>query len=388
MKNIQAVKIGTTINFNIDGKLQKKICKSTEDAEKLFGLILLARKNPTDENIFKVRAFINDTTRAAMEAGLECDLATGLVYIAGFNTPIPLALVELIKDYNENGYPIEAVINFWKLLMINQDVTVRADLFDFILKHDFVLTDNGYMMTYKAVAYKDKVVNDLREFVSNQYLHVKKDWKCSPNKYSVFKDAEGILALTKSVTLEGWFDDETKKFEHIGKLGDLNAKLDQLESNVVYTDKYTHKMHIELGTPVRQARKDCDANPKKDCSNGLHVGATSYVNAFANNSDAILVCLVNPAHVIAVPEQYTSKMRVCEYFPYALATYINGKIDIIEEKYFESDYREYEEAELVEMIAKVKANELPIEAAMNAEIETRPMSELMKMLESRLVDIT
>jgi hypothetical protein len=81
-------------------------------------------------------------------------------------------------------------------------------------------------------------------------------------------------------------------------------------------------------------------------------------------------------------------MRVSEYFPYAFATYENDKIDVIEQAYFESDYQEYEEAELEKQIAKVKAAEKPVETAINAEDETRPMSELMKILETRLLDIT
>ena len=35
----------------------------------------------------------------------------------------------------------------------------------------------------------------------------------------------------------------------------------------------------------------------------------------------------------------------------------------------------------------IKANELPIETAIGAEEETRPMTELMKMIESRIVDL-
>jgi hypothetical protein len=80
-------------------------------------------------------------------------------------------------------------------------------------------------------------------------------------------------------------------------------------------------------------------------------------------------------------------MRVSQYFPFAVATYQNGKIDIVEQKFFESDYCEYELTELNEQIARVKAEELPFEAAKNSEKEERPMSELMKILSTRLIDI-
>jgi hypothetical protein len=146
-------------------------------------------------------------------------------------------------------------------------------------------------------------------------------------------------------------------------------------------------MHIELGQPVLMERKDCDSDPAQDCSYGLHCGATKYVERFASGSGAVLACFVNTANVVAVPNYDHSKMRVSEYFPFAIATYTGGKIDIVEQQYFEEDYCNYEVEELEAQIVKVKASELPIETARKAEAEARPMSELMKMLEGRLLDI-
>jgi hypothetical protein len=298
-----------------------------------------------------------------------------------------MTLVEIVKEYHENDYPLEAIINFWKLLMINPDVRVRKSLFDFITTHDFVLTDAGYMVVYKAVAYKEKVDNDLSAFVSNQYLHVKKDWGCSPNKYVVYIHPEtGEYKITKIETAEGWNEEVTI----LGKLGDLFMDIfedDKDNNQSVYTDKHTRQMSIELGVPVRMERGECDGDPSIDCSYGLHVGATKYVEHFGSDGDAVLVCLVNPAHVVAVPNYDHSKMRVAEYFPFAVASYTNGKIDIIEQAYFESDYQAYEIEELERQIANVQANEKPVEAAINAEEEDRPMTELMKILETRLFDI-
>lgn len=401
MKNINAVIRGTTVNLSIDGKLHKKECRNPEEADKLYRLVLVARENPTDENIKAVKMYINDKTRVAYLTGLETDVETGEVFLAGFNTPIPNALLEVIEEYHEKKYPLDAIMNFWKLLMVNPDKRVRDSLFQFITTHDFVLTDKGYMVVYKAVFRKDE--NGKRdvayeEFITNQYLHVKKDWKCSPNKYVVYEnlnndDPAEQYAIAKIETVEGWNENE-RGIEIKGKLGDLfsvivnsDNKSKDSKTTPKYTDMYSRTMSIELGVPVFMPRKDCDSDPAKDCSYGLHVGATKYVENFASSDCVILVCLVNPMHVVAVPEYDHSKMRVTEYFPYAFATYNDGKIDIIEEAYFESDYQNYEQWELEEMIAKVKAEELPIETAKKAEQESRPMSELMKMLESRLVYI-
>jgi hypothetical protein len=96
---------------------------------------------------------------------------------------------------------------------------------------------------------------------------------------------------------------------------------------------------------------------------------------------------VNPANVVAVPEYDHSKMRVSEYFPIALATYTDQKINIVEQMYFESDYQSHEEDALEEMIAKVLNEEKPLAAALKAEEEVRPMAELQKILETRLLDL-
>jgi hypothetical protein len=382
-KNVDGIRIGNVVNLSIDGKLYKKNCGSPEEAKELFGLVLKAKADPTPENVRAIRLYLNEKMRIAMVAGLESDLDTGEIYLAGFNTPIPMTLVNVIKDYHENNYPLDAIVNFWKLLMLNPDKRIRTVLFDFIEKHDFVLTTKGYMLVYKAVVYATKQDNDLMEFVTNQYLHVKKDWKCSPNKYVVYRNAEKVLGITKAENADG------HDYEILGKLGDLNADLDKLASQTetVYTDKHTRSMAIKLGVPTKLTRKKCDADFRRDCSNGLHVGATKYVEGFANSSDAILVCLVNPANVVAVPDYDHSKMRVCEYFPIALATYTDGKIDIVEQKYFESDYCTFEEQDLADMIAKVQKKEKPIETAKKAEDEQRPMEELMRILESRLIDL-
>jgi len=397
MKNIQGVKIGNMVNISIDGKLHKKNCGSPNEADVLFKAVLNAKDNPSDANIKALRSLLNEKLRIAIMAGLETDPETNEVYLAGFNTPVPATLVEVAKEYHDNYYPLDAIINFWKLLMLNPDKRVRTVLFDFIKTHDFVLTDAGYMVVYKAVYdHNDKKEIDTRfsEFVSNKYLHVKKTWKESPKNYVVYKDLnEDSFGITNVKTAEKW-DEEDREIEFLGNLAELfeaifNSDVEEkIEADIpVYTDMHSQRMRIVLGEPVKMDRKECDADFRRDCSNGLHVGATKYVENFAGRVSTILVCYVNPANVVAVPDYDHSKMRVSEYFPFAIASYTDRKIDIIEQAYFESDYCEYEIEKLEEQLDKLRAEELPIETAMNAENEERSMSELMKIIETRLLDI-
>ena len=151
MKKIEAVKQGNVVNFSIDGKLQKKNCGTPDEATALYKALLKARESGSDEDFKAFRCLLSEKLRVAYLAGLETDIDSGEVFLAGFNTPVPMTLVEVIKEYHENAYPLEAILNFWKLLMTNPDVRVRESLFDFITTHDFVLTTNGYMVVYKAV---------------------------------------------------------------------------------------------------------------------------------------------------------------------------------------------------------------------------------------------
>jgi len=395
MKKINVIKIGNMVKLSLSGKLHQKNCGSSEEATELMRVALTARENPTEDNIRALRSYLNEKLRVALMAGLETDPETNEVYLAGFNTPVPAKLVEVAKDYHDNGFPLDAIINFWKLLMINPDHRVRTSLFDFISTHDFSLTDKGYMVVYKAVYRTDEANNGegtkFAEFVSNQVLKVKKSWKESPKNYVVYRNEDGEYAITAVKTAEKW-NEADKGVEVLGNLNELFNSIYVAEENTeasvpVYTDMHTRSMHIELGKPVSIERVECDSDPSIDCSYGLHCGATRYVENFASRSGVILACLVNPANVVAVPKYDHSKMRVSEYFPFAYATYEDGKIDIVEQAYYEDDYCQYELEELEAEIAKVQASELPIETARNAEAETRPMSELMKMLESRLVDI-
>ena len=99
MKSIQGIKIGNTINVSINGMLQKKNCATSEEANELFKAVLKAKNEPTDENVKSLRCLLNEKTRIAMLAGLESDPESGEIYLAGFNTPIPNTLVEVIKEY-------------------------------------------------------------------------------------------------------------------------------------------------------------------------------------------------------------------------------------------------------------------------------------------------
>ena len=60
MNIVNAIKTGSVINLSINGKLEKKICSSVEEANVIFKMILNTKENPTDEAIKKLYAYLKN----------------------------------------------------------------------------------------------------------------------------------------------------------------------------------------------------------------------------------------------------------------------------------------------------------------------------------------
>jgi hypothetical protein len=394
MNTLEAIKIGNTVNCFVNGKLYKKSFTNTSDADDFYKIILNKKEGKiTDDDLKDILSFLNDNLRIALKCGLETDPDTGLVYSKGFNTPIPETLIKTFEEYYEKKFPLTALENFWSLLMINEDKRIRDEAFDFIKKHDFVVATKGFMVTYKAVVKVEAETNQkFVDFVNDTFIKIKKKWKKNPKKYVVYLSGnDEEYHVTKKETVPNLI--KSNKNRMLGNLDYLYNNIDEYKSKKnMYTDMYSKTMKIELGKPVYMDRNQCDANPKKECSYGLHVGATKYVEHFAGTGEnvAVLVCLVNPAHIVAVPNYNHSKMRVSEYFPIAEANYNKAtkKIDIIKQPYFEHDYTTYEEDMLNKLLDNVRSKEQPRPIPKNGVKETRSLKELEKIIEKRLFYIS
>lgn len=91
----------------------------------------------------------------------------------------------------------------------------------------------------------------------------------------------------------------------------LNFKETDVEGRRVFVDCHSGKIKQWVGMKV-QVREDLvDPDRRKDCSNGLHVAAMSYITGFSGN--VTILGKVAPEDVFAVPEYSTNKMRVAAY---------------------------------------------------------------------------
>jgi len=370
MNTIIGNKIGNTVNVMINSRMHSRKYKTAEEAKEMFEAILAANKDECKENLDRVMYLLNKTNFILKGDFLYFDDETESYYIKGVDNAIPDLLGEAIDEYITEGYPIEALKNFGTLLMGNSDSVVRQSLFDFIQKHDFSITDKGYMVTYKAVTHKTVVENDVATFVGKAVVTAKK-YKKAPKVYCVYEKEDGEVAMTLEATFERWVSNgkaEENVLTRVGNLAELYADIANI-GGTVFTDKHTREMDIQLGVPVVKERSECDNNPHNECSRGLHLGATSYVESFGNSSDTILLCLVNPAHVVAVPNYDRSKMRVSEYYPYGIVEMDdNRKIKNVEQSYFESDYAVLEKEQLEKAIENISDEKSPEAQAMKIRV--------------------
>lgn len=90
----------------------------------------------------------------------------------------------------------------------------------------------------------------------------------------------------------------------------------------VFTDQHSHTFTITIGKMVTMPREQCDSNSGNECSRGLHLGGTSWLQKNYYGTVG-LVCLCNPVDVVAVPWANASygKLRTCAYMPIARAEY-------------------------------------------------------------------
>lgn len=91
--------------------------------------------------------------------------------------------------------------------------------------------------------------------------------------------------------------------------------------NHIYTDDKTRTFKITIGNMVTMNREDCDPDSDVLCSSGLHLGSSDWLRV-NYCGDTGIVCLCNPADVVAVPkEEWYGKLRTCAYLPIGLAEY-------------------------------------------------------------------
>jgi hypothetical protein len=81
-----------------------------------------------------------------------------------------------------------------------------------------------------------------------------------------------------------------------------------------YKDFYTGTIDNSVGQSPKMARNLVDEDKARTCSAGLHFCAYSYLSQYHGGQGRTMVVKINPANVVAIPEDYNdAKGRCCEY---------------------------------------------------------------------------
>lgn len=426
MSTIKAMMVGNTLICYIKGKMYQKVIDSDEEKVAIYEKALNIDEANSDEveqliNVFereksneeiqeevqlekeKKKVEASESLLGWMESikveGDEHFEVKGIkLFMKGINITVPEFLALEFCARRDNEEDLTSLMNFWKLCALNKDPRCREDLYKFLMNHDMVVTPSGMFVAYRNVAIKSQAPaetkqKELNDFIAEQYIKTKKQKK-SPKNFDILKRKEGVSLgeepfLRKST---GFFSKLTKNsdYELVGSLEKLYQGLSNIaeKTTTVYTDNHTKRMEIVIGTPVNIPREQCDANPDRTCSKGLHLGSPSFVTrgSFGNEG---LICLCNPMNVVAVPYAGGEKLRCCEYLPIGVAQYDEkGRIIPLDTATFEYDYSDHNQKEITKMLNNSRFESLIEHEIVPKELSQASLKFIHQGLEKSLNEMT
>lgn len=239
------------------------------------------------------------------------------MFLDPFTTvPLPKELIQELQYFSVTGQSLEPLVNFWQLALLNPNPIARTKLFAYLSRHKLIITPNGYFVTYRMV--KKTNIPD------------------------------------------------------------------------VYTSARTGKEGYRMGEVFKLDRKLCDEDGKNDCSRGLHTGTPDFIGiklgdgynagvrivtksqggGYGTGYDApvtenqqfndtfgnqAVIVIVNPMHVVSVPDSDTRKLRTCElYFCKTTTAEEVLRLQTSEYSIYDSQYREFEKSQIQAMLAESK----------------------------------
>lgn len=295
---MKILKIGTTLTVVLnDGSVltdtdcsEEKfndVYKHQEDEEYILDLMSPVRKEIKEKQ--KILLSVDDSHYLSRKG--DCVIMSD---ISGLTLPESLMTAFLEAEANGDTELIQTYRNFWTLCSLNPDSRARTNLFWFLQKYGMTISKSGLFIAYRNVDVKS-TGSDVSEaeaaFISDTYTKVKFKWKKSPSNYFISYDEDDQISFSK---------DYPSTHSGVKSLQEAYEDLAEAETTPVYTDQRTGKMEIRLGKMVSMPREDCDAVQENTCSSGLHVAGKDWAhrNYFGSTQ---LLCLVNPADVVAVP---------------------------------------------------------------------------------------
>jgi hypothetical protein len=431
---IKAMRVGNTIVCTIGSKMYQKVCNSNEDILNLYEKALNTNESDYNEVESLIACFevsktkdeerLEDEEKKALNQKSLIDWMDSIrnlgdehfevigikLYMKGINITVPEFLALEFAKRRDNQEDLSAMMNFWRLCALNPDPRCREDLYKFLINNDLTLTPSGYFVAYRNVNVKNEGLRERNEFVAEQWLKIKTQkrgpknfvvvWNYEDEEFELMHEDKWSNVNDETYEADKGYEDEDgfwveeweeeDLYEYQGSLQELYVEFVNLEASeqTVYTDGYTGRMEIILGQPVKIDRKQCDANPDRTCSRGLHAANSSWLTSGYFGSVGLAV-LINPMHVIAVPYTDGGKLRCCEYLPIATIEYNDeGKVIPIDTNTFELEYAEYTQEELEDLIENTPLESLKEHEIIPKEISLYAFRKTIQDLRNTLCQLT
>lgn len=276
-------------NQNYHIVLDKEIALSL-DLEQFYKAVLNKEKKEVD---------YNDDYNKLIKQIIDSNLfvfKNDCFYRNNEHISMPFLLVNKFYENKDNQKELKKYDNFWYWVTF-LNITLRERIFSWLEKGDFEITQEGFLVTYRNVVFKDE---DYKPF----YDTVKK-WKKSPKNYTV-KEGKIILKSQDDTSLE------------------------ELVSNRVFTHNHDAKkrLYYRLGVEASIDRREANYDNKACSSGGLHVLSKENLENcgidYCGNGYT-LACLINPMNIVALPDD-NRKIRTIAFYPFEEVYWKEGKI--------------------------------------------------------------
>lgn len=274
MKNKTVVVVGTSITGN-------QITLYTEDGQSIFFEQL-------DPRIKSIMAGLNEKLMTEGKAIVTIPANRKNEYIK--------SIIMRLKDIKSKSEELtQAIIDFNFIVGDNKYNIDDEDLLDFAISdskieavvNDVVVPDIDKLETY--------ILNETQE-VSGVAMLIKRLAEMNEKREHSSQDLVDFLKTAKlPITNKGNF---------------IFLKAVYQEGDY-YVDMYTRTIKQQVGSLVSMEVDMVDPDRNRDCSAGLHVASVEYASSFGGT--AILVGIVRPEDVVAVPYYDNTKIRVCAY---------------------------------------------------------------------------
>lgn len=223
------------------------------------------------------------------------------VYIKGIPISIPQFLLNKMLDTSNHLYSTNSLINFWKWASLVKNAESRDSLFQYIHDNNLKILPNGFFLAVRRVANN---WSELDKFVYTQYKERRR--------------------LHRSTNIVIWLVNGEYVLSNDGVEGDLVGNLYALYKALPLRFKSKTlssitnlPLYFDFGVTTSEDPEYVDWEPKKQCGAGIHVHNGNY-NDYGYG-DARILCVINPADVVACPLNDNSKMRVLSITPLRLS---------------------------------------------------------------------